>query len=132
VLGVEQEPAWCSRCKRFVCAEHVASVQELEDRIRELQTPSNKHDFLFGSDRGIEEALAELRVCLTWRETRQAPPHCLECGSTEITPIRFDNEDTCIALGKRFIIEGGGFADMADWIAEFTPEGIRREMIPTR
>jgi hypothetical protein len=39
-LGIEQQAAWCKECQSFGTAEFVPSVEELRQRIEELETPT--------------------------------------------------------------------------------------------
>lgn len=131
LLHVEQEAAWCERCACFGSAELVPSVEDLRNRIRDLQTPNNKVRSFFRTEAAIGRAIAELETRLKWRGDRRSPARCLRCGSTEIVPVRFgDHFSVCFVSGKRVVQLRTGFADTAFWIAEFTPEGIARSTGP--
>src|SRR5262249_20281761 len=124
MLSIEQEAAWCEGCGLFECAEVIPSIEELYARIEELQTPTQKLLFLFRTQEAINVAIDELRTRLRWRATRKSSARCLACGSTSITPVRFGDDGTCVVNGKRLTETSWGFSDTADWIAEYTPEGI--------
>src|SRR4051812_7799503 len=87
LLGVEQEVVWCEGCRSFGSAEVIPTIEQLNERIQELQTPTQKLLFLFGSERAMSRAIDELRTRLTWRASRTSPARCLACGSTSITPV---------------------------------------------
>jgi hypothetical protein len=123
-LGIEQEVAWCEQCGSFGVVEILPSVEELRERLQELQTPTQKHYFIYRTDDAIKGVIDELRVRLRWRESRKSPARCLACGSTDIHPVRFGEDRSCVANGKRLVETGQGFADTDDWIAEFSSEGI--------
>lgn len=124
MLPVEQEVAWCKGCRSFGSAEAIPSIEELHARVQELQTPTQKLLFLYGTKEVMNGAIDELRTRLSWRTARESPARCLACGSTAITPVRFGEDRTCVVNGKRLAESGQGFADTADWIAEFSSEGI--------
>lgn len=124
MLGIEQEAVWCEGCRSFGSAEVVPSIEELNARIQELQTPTQKLLFIFRTQEAMNIAIAELHTRLRWRAARKSPARCLACGSTAITPVRFGEDRTCVVNGKRLTESGQGFADTADWIAEYTSEGI--------
>ena len=124
MLGIEQKVAWCEVCHSFGSAEVIPSIEELNGRIQELQTPTRKHLFIYRTQEAINGAIDELRTRSRWRATRESPARCLVCGSTAITPVRFSEDGTCVINGKRLTESGQGFADTADWIAEYTSEGI--------
>jgi len=124
LLAIEQEAAWCEGCRRFGSAEVIPSIEELKARVQELQTPTQKLLFIYRTQEAIRGAIAELHTRLRWRADRKSSARCLACGSTAITPVRFGEDRTCVVNGKRLTESGQGFADTADWIAEYTPEGI--------
>ena len=124
LLGIEQEVVWCEGCRSFGSAEVIPTIEQLDTRNQELQTPTQKLLFLFGSEKAINGAIDELRIRLRWRAGRRSPARCLACGSTSITPVCFGEDRTCVVNGKRLTESGHGFADTADWIAEFTSEGV--------
>jgi hypothetical protein len=124
LLGIEQEAAWCEGCGSFGSAEVVPSTEELNGRVKELQTPTQKLLVMYRTQAAINRAIAELHTRLKWRAERKAPARCLACGSVAITPVRFGEDRTCVINGKRLIESGHGFADTADWIVEYSTEGI--------
>jgi hypothetical protein len=124
MLWIEQEAVWCGGCRSFGSAEVIPSIEELNARIQELQTPTQKLLFIYRTQEAITGAIDELRTRLRWRATRNSVGRCLACGSTAITPVRFGEDRTCVVNGKRLTESGQGFADTADWIEEYTPEGI--------
>lgn len=124
LLYIEQKAAWCNACQSFGTAEAIPSIDELHSRIAELKAPNQATYFVHGSDDGIREAIKETGVRLAWRETRQSLARCLTCGSADIVPVLFDQDQTCVIQGKKLILIGRGFADTEPWIAEFTSEGL--------
>src|SRR4051812_25932189 len=88
-----------------------------------LQTPTQKDYVIYRTDDAVRRAIEELRVRLKWWESRRSPARCLACGSTEIEPVRFGKNRSCVVRGKRLIEVEQGFADTADWIAVFSSEG---------
>jgi hypothetical protein len=123
LLRIEQEAAWCEGCHSFGIAEVIPSIEELNARLQELQTPTQKLLFIFRTQEAIGSAIDELRTRLRWRASRKSPARCLVCGSRAITPVRFADDRTCVVKGKRLTRSGQGFAETADWIAEYSSEG---------
>jgi len=123
-IGIEQDAAWCEGCQAFEAAEYVPSVEELNERMRDLQKASDKRDFLYPTRTAVNHAIAELRVRINWRLGRTSPPRCLVCGSTRIILVDFDEKRSCVIHGKHLSEVTYGFADTDDWIAEYSPEGL--------
>lgn len=92
-LNVERTFAWCSGCTAVVWAETIPSLEDLRREREELNDPTQEMidclTTLAGRYSTYEEELERSRASLDdrilWRETRVSPPHCLTCGSTEIT-----------------------------------------------
>jgi hypothetical protein len=127
-LYIEQQGAWCHQCRAFGSAEIIPLVEELHERIQEIETPTQKNIALNRSEAATRRELRVLRMRLKWRQSRESSARCLKCGSTDIEPICFgDDDDTCVAGGQRLTLTNRlyGHADTAfDWIAEYSPEGI--------
>ncbi len=72
--------AWCEDQRRIVESEELASVDVLEQLLRERDE--------VGSDTDAEDPLADLPGDLEreieWRRQRTSPARCLECGSHNI------------------------------------------------
>lgn len=124
LLGIEQQAAWCEECGSFGSAEIIPSLEDLKTRIQELQTPTPKLLFIYRTQDSIRDTIAELHTRLRWRADRRSPARCLACGSTAITPVQFGEDRSCVVNGKLLTETEQGFADTADWIAEFTSEGV--------
>jgi hypothetical protein len=125
-LHILQQPAWCAACGRFVIAEEIPSVEALEEEIARFR--SADHDTLqkwaFVSDGApVAERVADLVRYVAWRQPRQSPPRCLECGAVNPIPIPMDGEFAHPRTGERVVVGSSGFADTAPWYAEFSPEG---------
>ena len=122
-LHVEQEAAWCARCRSFGIAEVLPWVEELRGRLQELRSPTKVHYVLFRTVEGIGAAMDELRARLKWRQSRESPARYLAYGSTEVGPGRFGEDRSCVVNRRRLVETGWGFADSANWVAGFSPEG---------
>jgi hypothetical protein len=133
-LDIDQQPAWCRRCREFRLAEQIPSIEELEQSIAELQMregPLIEHwELVFceeKTDENIEREIARYRKRISWRRCRLSAPRCLSCGSTAVDPIPVNGEFFHPESGGRFVVSGGGWASAAPWVAVFSPEG---EMLP--
>ena len=78
--------AWCCGCTEVVDAEWFCSEEE-EMRLDED---------LLENDLGIPEYREYLEqqsvLRRQWRKTRQSPPHCLHCGSTEFLQFQISRQ----------------------------------------
>jgi hypothetical protein len=127
-LHILQQPAWCPVCRRFVIAESVPGVEQLEEEIARFRSadPDTLQMWAFASDGGpVTERVAELLRYIEWRKGRQSPPRCLECGAVGPVPVPMSGEFVHPGTGERVVAGRSGFADTAPWFAEFSPEGER-------
>jgi hypothetical protein len=125
-LHIEQQPAWCSVCKRFVTAEEVPSVESLQAEVAKFENgdPETLKCWAFISNGApVEDRIAELRRRIKWRRNRVSPPRCLDCGSIKITAIPCSGEFTHPETGERVVEVSNGWTDIGSWNAEFSPEG---------
>jgi hypothetical protein len=125
-LHIPQQPAWCSACSRFVIAEELPSVEALEEEITRYRSADRdtlqKWAFVSnGSPAG--DRIDELLRYIGWRQGRQSPRRCLECGAVDPVPIAVSGEFAHPRTGERVVVGDSGFADAAPWFAEFSPEG---------
>jgi hypothetical protein len=125
-LHVLQQPAWCPTCDRFVIAEEVPSVVAPQQEIARYRSGDSDtlQQWAFVSN-GVPaaERVAELLRRVEWRQGRQSPPRCLECGAVSPVPIPMDGEFAHPRTGERVVVVSGGWADTAPWFAEYSPEG---------
>ena len=127
-LHIWQQPAWCPACNRFVLAEYIPSVEELEEEIAKFRSadPDTLRTWAFVSNGSpVSERFAELLQYIEWRRGRRSPPRCLECGAVGPAPIPMSGEFAHPRTGERVVVGSSGFADTATWFAEFSPEGER-------
>jgi hypothetical protein len=94
------QSAWCFACHSLRSAERLWEADHLREIIRQLE----EGELSAGagdtrSDQGDEETSRQLhqlqwfRHAYQWRLTRQSPPRCLECGSTDLRPLAPGVED---------------------------------------
>jgi hypothetical protein len=95
-LDVYSVPVWCHRCATVTHGENLSSVEEIDKQIRDFNDPSSdlyrmtQNSLLAELGHGDEfrrERLAELQRRRRWRASRQSPPKCIHCGTTEILPL---------------------------------------------
>ena len=142
-IDVIATPAWCRRCGDFRHGEHLEPVAEIDQEIVDLRNPRSKLYQMWARDY-LQECkdlgpafcagrIAELKLRRAWRQTRVAPPKCIECGSTDIVPLPFDgavaNPSGSGTLSVR--VRGMCSTVFNEWY--FTPEGDRipRDTKPT-
>ena len=140
-VNIERTFAWCSGCTEVVWAESILSLEELRGEREGLDNPSDETiDYLTSLagrystfEEELERSISFLDERIRWRESRESPPRCLSCGSTEITPgIEGETnsgnpkwEIPCPACGGtiRVLSEPSLSLDRG-WI-HFTPEGLQ-------
>jgi hypothetical protein len=70
----------------------------------------------FGSVNKRNKSIKELNNQIAWRKARTAPPHCLTCWTTNITPVDFErvNDEQSISVNFRHSCGGKLVIDMSD------------------
>ncbi|WLD14769.1 hypothetical protein [Planctellipticum variicoloris] len=129
-LSVFETPAWCYKCKSFITAEEIPTLESLAAEIEKLQAgdPELAKFWSYVLDGApIEKRIEQLRIRCGWRQSRRSPPRCLECGETDIvaTPSAGDSEFKHPETGETLLVSGYGWTDLLPFIVEFTPEGER-------
>jgi len=91
---LSDERVWCYDCNTLRSAESFPSadfLNELIEILRSGELPTWEVEYLSILERSKDEWIAELLkeavVRLRWLETRQSPPRCLECGSTNFVHL---------------------------------------------
>jgi len=94
-LEVWRQPVWCCGCRTFTEGEVVSDIDEIDRLIaqhkREHGSAYRRH---LHQTRNRERQwalairLADLERRRSWREERVSPPRCLECGCSELIPLR--------------------------------------------
>jgi hypothetical protein len=139
---VETSLAWCHRCEKFVEAERLPTLAELELRVVELEKRAPEFPTI---DAKCEARLAELgkpmpsdltqaallrrcRAALAWRNSRKAPPRCLVCGSHFAIAMLPDTvKELAHPTGNGMIAINGGHAAVSYFPGPvfFDSEGLR-------
>ncbi|WP_088257847.1 hypothetical protein [Fimbriiglobus ruber] len=125
-LSVDQQPTWCSACNRFVIAESIPTIADLETELARYRTgdaEAHRTWAFISGDAPVAEKIAELCRRIEWRLERQSPSHCLACGASGPVPIPTADEFAHPATGERVVVGSFGWASTAMWVAEFSPEG---------
>jgi hypothetical protein len=107
-IRLYEQPAWCRDCQRFVRAEHLPALADIDAQMTKYQgkaAETRRHlagwlyRFRLKCRRQLrrelsvyEEAVAEEEMRRLWRQMRQSPPRCLECGSTALELPPSDEE----------------------------------------
>lgn len=126
LLPVRVWPAWCEGCQKFTASEQISSIEEEAKTLREVELFAERPG-LIPPDRHVSiRQLPNLRRRMQWRKQRRSPARCLECASTEITPIRPGPEVYIAGRGK-CVARCRGWADMSGPTnAYYDSEGERR------
>ena len=98
---VSQAPAWCTSCAAVVDAEIIPDLNSLEQELRELEHGGPRRDTLLKDAAGFTDpdlilkfTVDSLRATLKWRRIRTSPPHCLTCGSLQVTHVPWNGATT--------------------------------------
>lgn len=108
VIRLYEQPAWCRCCEKFVRAEHLSPLEDIDAQMTKyrakaattrrqlagwlyrlgLKCPQQlRHELSVW-----EEAVAEEEMRREWRLRRESPPRCLQCGSTALDLPPSDEE----------------------------------------
>jgi hypothetical protein len=142
-LDIYAEPVWCNRCHRVTHGEAIPTIEALDQRLADLDSPVSGADSLLppaleppGFRENLRrEAINEAQRRREWRLTRRSPPKCIHCGSEEIIalpdsqPVTVPTDPTPITIVLR--VTGMCSTNFNEWF--FTPEGDRipRDTKPT-
>lgn len=122
VATYDHTTAWCNQCGKICYIEYLPTLEELQfeyDR-RVRPTPesalpkSNDSVRLFGSSKPLlrgrwyEGNIKELKKRIIWRRQRVAPPHCLTCGTTDVTLVDYEQVNDSMLISKTFRHVCGG------------------------
>lgn len=103
--------AWCYNCDAITDAE---KLPEIDDVRREYEHWCGRQEvswlkkLLQRHDQNHQEELKILQNRIAWREARIAPPHCLDCGSTNLTILNFKNNSDNTTIAEGFKHSCGG------------------------
>ena len=126
LLPTQQMESWCRNCRNVVAGEVVPTIVQIDEEIRQLTDPNDKIHKCFGRAT-IEKMLADARLRLRWRPTRESGPRCLECQSSDIVHITDDSFVDPVS-GTNIRQLSGGHASMAvEVMRRLTPEGLLLE-----
>lgn len=134
--------AWCHRCERFVEAERLYSLDEIQHEIDKLSATQGQWANLdadvmdFYAKEGREmprEFIQQVRydtwvTAFSWRRNRKTPPRCLRCGS--FFAIKFIPRCEVIPHPRgdgSIVLQLGGHASQASFPdpVYFNEEGIQ-------
>ena len=92
-IDLHSSPVWCRQCMKFTDGESIEALEEIDRQIAELRDPTSEL-FRFYRESGADSIgvegirfITKLETRRRWRDRREAPPKCLECGSTEIVVL---------------------------------------------
>jgi hypothetical protein len=123
---IDEQAAWCTRCRRVIAAEQLRPLPELERKLAELQQGDKPLldllSALFGS---VEEEIVNIRNKLEWRQRRTSSARCLNCGSEDIVPLPFEGETVHPGNGRTIRVRCENRCDALRLDAYYSTEGIR-------
>lgn len=134
-LEVLTTPVWCRRCGGITDGEEVESVEAIDRKIAELHDTTSTaykivargvlHELSGGGDEFLRERIEELRLRRRWREHRQAPPKCIECGSSDLVQLPHGEAVAHPQGNGSILVRCAGMCSTSfnNWY--FTPEGDR-------
>ncbi len=104
VVTYDHSTAWCNQCDKISIVERIPTLEELYSEYDRLlsQIPDTNRNARWSLDR-----IKELKKRITWRKARTAPPHCLNCGSADITHVDYE-EANGVFISKAFRHKCGG------------------------
>lgn len=138
IEGIHETPAFCWTCGQYVASERIRSAQQCEAEIRWFQTLKGKElekwEFVHGSE---QQLIERNRIEFETVRSRQSPPRCLKCGSTNILQAEVD-ERGCETgrlmhpdyLPKGLSIEGVVFVSDGIPYRLFSLEGVELPLSP--
>lgn len=100
-LYIQTQWAWCASCRLITSSEKIRPLEEIQWELKCLlarepdildwvqKSILPKEDF----EASYQRQVARLTTRLDWRQSRQSPPRCLECGATSITPFEWHEND---------------------------------------
>ena len=104
VATYDHATAWCNQCAKIRFVEHLPPLEELQSEynwcVKQIPDTSGPH-------RWSLNRIKEIENLITWRKARTAPPHCLTCGSTDITPVEYERING-VLISKTFRHKCGG------------------------
>jgi hypothetical protein len=115
--------AWCNQCDTIRYVECIPTLEELQKDFDEFIAPFIEPpatwirkfiSLIFrggrpsASDNRRSDSVKELNNQIAWRQARTAPPHCLTCGTTDLTQVDFENISEDMTVAKNFRHSCGG------------------------
>ncbi len=120
IATYDHTTAWCNQCATISYIEFLPDIAELQfeydRRVRPLsaQPVPKSPDCIFGSSKPLLRSrryggnIKDLKNRINWRQARQAPPHCLTCGTADITLVDFESINGSQPISKNFRHSCGG------------------------
>lgn len=126
--------SWCHDCNSIKYAEDLPTIEEIRQEYGELYGvpgPEVKglKRLLQRFDRHHRERMRELEQKIAWRQARTTPPHCLSCGSDNLSQLDFVKKTANSAITETFRHSCGGafihdYGDKTGTRFHFAPEVI--------
>lgn len=120
VATYDHTTAWCNQCGTIRYIEYIPKLVELQHEYDRRVSPTpdtpapKSFDCRFGSSKPLirgrwyGRGIKELKNRITWRQKRSAPPHCLTCGTTDITLVDYERLNADVFIAKTFRHSCGG------------------------
>jgi len=131
VITYYRTTSWCNQCNTIRYVECLPTIEELKQKYDEfvasfMNPPATGIRKIFNRLIGVilpfgslnerNKRIKELNNQIAWRNARNAPPHCLTCGTADITPVDFErvNDEQSVSAKFRHSCGGKLVIDMSD------------------
>ena len=123
VAKYHRTTAWCNQCDTIRYVECIPTVDEIREEYDEFVAPYveppptgirkfidkfMKGIFSSNRDNRHDESIRELNSKIAWRQARTALPHCLTCGTTNLTSVDFKSAHDGQSVSTNFHHSCGG------------------------
>ena len=111
VVSYYKALSWCYDCNKITYAEKLPDIETVRSDYEDWlgnQRAGLIMRVLSRFDRQYQEKLKFFHNRIAWREARTTPPHCLECGSKNLSILSFQAGSDHTAIAKGFQHSCGG------------------------
>lgn len=105
-INVERDLGWCYDCDSFKTVEELPKLEAISSKLESLKTEllgyiTDEAGNGLAEDKQrkihrLEDKFMKTKLVYNWRESRESPPKCLTCGSTDI-----ENIDTGVEIDDK-------------------------------
>ena len=97
VIYVNRTAGWCYSCQNIAPIEDFTDYEDMKQELQVYIEKRNKHEktiryslfsYVSKEHRRIRDHIWQLSDRLIFCDERVSPPKCLECGSTDVVPVK--------------------------------------------